>query len=90
MQKFAIFEGALSPNQNNRVAEVIDAVVTVEGVEHKLTDRYHPAVIATMRRCPADTLPGHTYDILTDTYTDPAVFVAVVESDSGNGEPPPR
>lgn len=85
--KFAIFEGALSPNQNTTVLEVVDEVVTVDGVEHGLRDRYHPSLVATMRRCPDDTVPGTVYDIVNDTWTAPEV---VATSDVGNGEPPPK
>lgn len=91
MRKFAIFQGALSPNTTNVVADVHDEVVTIDGVQHKLIDRFHPALVATMRACPADTQPGAVYDLLSDTYTNPEpVEAAQADDESGNGEPPPR
>lgn len=90
--KFAIFEGALTGNHSTVVSEVVEAPRTVEGVEHALTDLYHPALVATMRRCPEGVAAGHIYDVVTDTYREP-VSVALDgdnETDTGNGNPPPN
>lgn len=87
MKHFAIFEGAMTPNHTNTVREVVPETVTVDGITHGLRDRYHGALIATMRKCPEGTQPGDEYDIIADTYNTPA---ATMDTDTGNGEPPPK
>lgn len=87
MKKFAIFKGALSPNATNIVSEVHDEITVIGGVEYPLRERFHSSLIATMRQCPEGTQPGDEYDVIAGSYSTP---MATMDTDTGNGEPPPK
>ena len=96
--KYAIFVGALTPNQSNIVAEVVEAPRVIDGHTFQLSEMYSAALVATMRQCPDDTVANATYDVVSDTWANPDPEVAAMgadedgggETDTGNGNPPPN
>lgn len=89
--KFALFQAGVTADGQFVVSEIVEAPRVIDGHTFKLTELYHASIVATARRCDDTVSVGDLYDVTTEEFTAaPVVEALVVESDSGNGEPPPR
>lgn len=85
--KFAMLQASATIGQY-LVTEVVEAPRVTDGVTFQLSELYHPDIVLRMRQCPASTAPGDIYDLAANKFT--AAPVQAAETDTGNGEPPPK
>lgn len=82
MTKFyAQFAGAMTPNVTDTVSEVWPDPMIISGFEFPLDQVFTQEYRDSLIECPADTLPGATYDRELGVFTNPPALVAEPEAE---------